>query len=205
MADYIPVPDTLSASLRYTCAGQQIENVLNFSYTSLGFGPACIAVAGVINTVLWPSLRGGLSTGLSFVETYMVDLASESGETRTAAPPTPSNGANGSNPAPLNVTLCVSYRTAQRGRSFRGRTYIAGLALDALSNQNIVPAIAGGMLAAFQAMRDAASEADVPLVIVSRYHNKLPRATGLATPVTTVLLRDTVVDSQRRRLPGRGS
>lgn len=205
MALYIPVPNTLQANIRFTCAGQRCENVINFDYTGPGFNDACIAVVDAINTVLWPPLRGALSTGLSMVEIYMVDLASESGETRTGTPATPSNGSRSSNPAPLSVTLCVSYRTAQRGRSYRGRSYVVGLAADAINNQNIDEAIAGGVLASFIALRNAAAAADVPMVVVSRRHNNLPRVTGIATPITSVVLNDTVVDSQRRRLPGRGT
>jgi hypothetical protein len=42
------------------------------------------------------------------------------------------------------------------------------------------------------------------LVVVSRYSNGQPRAVGVATPVTSALLVDTRVDTQRRRLVGIG-
>lgn len=205
MAPYIPVPDTLQANLRYTCAGQRLENVLNFSYEGLGFGPACIAVVDVINTELWPNIRTSMTNQLQFVEIYMVDLASSSGETRTGTPGIPSAGSVDSPPAPLNVSFCVSHRTAQRGRSFRGRTYIGGLAYNVIQSQQLAAGNAGTILAAFQLMRDAAAAAGAPFVIVSRYSGNLPRAVGVSTPVTSILLQDTIVDSQRRRLPGRGS
>jgi hypothetical protein len=39
---------------------------------------------------------------------------------------------------------------------------------------------------------------------VSRYANGAPRTVGIATPVTSVVLVDQRVDSQRRRLVGIG-
>lgn len=202
---YIPVPNTLQANVRFTCAGQQIENTFNFDYESLGFGAGAIAAAGVLSTTWWPPVRGALSNQLVMTEIYIVDLSSESGEVRTVSPPTPSNGSRTAVAAPLNVTLCVSFRTAQRGRSYRGRSYVCGLAIDAIDGQNIASAISGGVLAAYQALVAAAGTASVPMVVVSRQHNGDRRTTGVATPIVSALLHDTVVDSQRRRLPGRGS
>jgi hypothetical protein len=46
---------------------------------------------------------------------------------------------------------------------------------------------------------------DAVHVVVSRYHLGAPRVTGIATPVITYLATDNNVDSQRRRLTGRGT
>jgi hypothetical protein len=42
-------------------------------------------------------------------------------------------------------------------------------------------------------------------VVASRITNGAPRVTGLSQPVTSWLVVDLAVDSQRRRLNGRGS
>jgi hypothetical protein len=43
------------------------------------------------------------------------------------------------------------------------------------------------------------------LVIVSRQHNKVARTTAEVTPILTATVVDYNVDSQRRRLTGRGT
>jgi hypothetical protein len=40
--------------------------------------------------------------------------------------------------------------------------------------------------------------------VVSTQHNKAPRTNAVVLPITNALCVDTTVDSQRRRLPGRG-
>jgi len=42
-------------------------------------------------------------------------------------------------------------------------------------------------------------------VIVSRFLDKAPRTTGISRTVSSVILVNLVADSQRRRLPGRGT
>lgn len=42
-------------------------------------------------------------------------------------------------------------------------------------------------------------------VVVSRYLNNVPRTVGTSTLVLEASYRDRIVDSQRRRLPGRGA
>lgn len=202
---YVPVPDTLQANLRYICAGQHMENVMCFSYEASDFTTAAIQVANVINTVWWSAIRGVMSNQMSLNEIYMVDLASASGPVATAGPGTPSIGFQEVPPMPNNVTLCVTFRTEMRGRSFRGRSFVVGLATNQVVSQNVIDPAAGTILNAYQDLRDEAAAAGVPLVVVSRFAAGNPRVTGLATPVTAVVLRDSVVDSQRRRLPGRGT
>jgi len=202
---YVPVPDTLQATLRYICAGQHIENVMCFSYEASDFSTAAIAVANVINTTWWASIRGVMSNQMSLNEIYMVDLASQSGPVATAQPGVPSIGFQEVPPMPNNVTLCVTFRTEQRGRSFRGRSFVVGLAANQVVSQNVIDPAAGTILNAYQDLREAAATAGVPMVVVSRQTNNAPRVTGLATPITAVVLRDSVADSQRRRLPGRGN
>jgi hypothetical protein len=110
------------------------------------------------------------------------------------------NGTVANEAVPNQVALVVSLRTAQIGRSFRGRVYLPGLA----DNQVIGSNVSGVTAAAFKSTIDGLFTnltvvGAIP-VVVSRFANKVPRVTAVATPIITTLV-STRVDTQRRRLP----
>jgi len=205
MAPYIPVPGVMQANVRFTLAGQQIENCLCFRYGDGVFLDAVPAIDSVLETYWWATLRETLSNQIAHVETYYVDLASVSGFTSTSAAYTPNTGASAIFSAPNNVAICVSHRTANRGRSFRGRTYISGIPSDQQSLSRLSPGAMDTVLDAFTQLITQSNVAGYPFVVVSKRSGGLPRAIGLSTPVTQSVIVDNVLDSQRRRLPGRGS
>jgi hypothetical protein len=100
---------------------------------------------------------------------------------------------------PANTALCASLRTAQTGRSFRGRFYLGGIATDYLLDaQHLTTTIAsdlGGWMVDFIVALQTAGKT---LVVVSRYANKVLRVVALATEIISVLV-DNKIDSQRRR------
>jgi hypothetical protein len=108
---------------------------------------------------------------------------------------------------PLSIAAVVTLRTAKAGRSFRGRSYLP-MFTEAANGPN------GHMLATFKtqldafatAMLTAANQSGAQLAVLSRPttfdpDTGLPIAPGLGfvTPVTQILARDDVWDSQRRR------
>lgn len=112
---------------------------------------------------------------------------------------------NGGTDLPLNVAFAITLRTAQGGRSFRGRVYLSGMTSsgqvdagtrtsadrDALTNSitAIIAAING--TSGWQAG------------VLSKWANKVCRSQGIITPITSESA-DVNYDSQRRRLVGRG-
>ena len=63
---------------------------------------------------------------------------------------------------------------------------------------------------AYEGLPSVATVAGYTWVVASRFSgvdaegDPIPRAAGITTPITTVLIVDNLVDSQRRRLSGRG-
>lgn len=202
---YIPVPETLQANVRFTLDGQQVENVFDFSYAGSDFATAASSIAGRLNLTWWAALRDFLSDQLVHTETYMVDLDSSSGPVATFGAFTNPAGDAPVNPAPNSVALCITLRTEKRGRSFRGRKYQMGIGANAITKSEVSSGVGDGILDAYEALRVACATDTTPMVVASRYANKAPRLTGIATEVDLCVLRDYVVDSQRRRLPGRGT
>ena len=87
----------------------------------------------------------------------------------------------------------------------RGRNYIVGLAEDVVSGNSVTPGFAAAVTAAYTALITATGAGPWLWVVVSRYSNGAPRSQGLAQAVNAALLTDTNIDSQRRRLSGRGA
>lgn len=201
---FIPVPDVLQAELRYTLFGQRIENVLYFA----GGGRAGQAGMNTLALQLqawWVAeIAPNLSVQLTLNEIYITDLQSESGETYSGIVAAGSQGQINDNALPGNVALCVSFRTAQRGRSFRGRNYVPGLAETSVAGNTVEAGVVNNLQAGYGALISTAAAAGFPWVVVSRYSGGDPRPVGLATNITGARVVDPFVDSQRRRLTGRG-
>lgn len=119
----------------------------------------------------------------------------------------PVSGSAAGDGLPLNVAACVTFGTGRAGRAGRGRYYLGCLAEAVTIGSRFIPTFVAAMNVAFGDMPTLVSSvgsAVHQLVVYSTVLNNVRRATGLATPVTSCYLRDNVVDSQRRRLPGRG-
>jgi hypothetical protein len=100
-----------------------------------------------------------------------------------------------------NAAAVISWRTGNIGKSFRGRTYIGGLATSAFDNaQYLSSASAAAFVVVGTALIDALTAIDAVLVVVSRFANNVARVTALATQIISVIV-DTKGDSQRRRTP----
>lgn len=113
------------------------------------------------------------------------------------------------------LTVAISARTPNAGRSFRGRTYWVGLSADSLVTgdaNKVNAAFVTDALDAFNALIT-----DVPLfdtlvpmslVVLSRFNKEAvpapphKRANGVGTDVVSYTVVDVNVDFQRRRAPG---
>lgn len=202
---FVPFPGVVQVSMRLSEAGQQVENVLNFDIGGLDFNSACATINASLAGTLWPGLQPFLHTSVSHVENYYVDLTTETGPTATFGPFASPNGTGAAPALPNNVAFCVTHRTLGRGRSYRGRTYVGGLTTDDAVGSYIGSGVAASIVAAYNDMRTELEGEDILFVVASRRINKTWRVLGQATPITISIARDLVLDSQRRRSPGRGA
>jgi len=117
----------------------------------------------------------------------------------------PSAGTSAVDPLPFNCAHCVSFRTANRGRSGRGRNYVMGLSDSEAAASAIQTTRLNLDVNAYAALVGAGTfVAGLQFCVVSRYSGGAPRSVALIQPITSVLSVDATIDSQRRRLPGRG-
>jgi len=128
------------------------------------------------------------------------DISVANGEKQVLAVSPPIQGFVTGPAVPNNVALVVSHKTAKTGRSFMGRTYLAGADIASLTDNSIGAARAANIVAQFNTLITALGTINAELVVASFVSGGVPRAMGVATPVdsTAMNLR---VDTQRRRLP----
>jgi len=167
-------------------------------------------LAGSFKTALVKNTSGGLlfqmSTRCSCSEVDVVDVVPGTGATVFSGFSSVA-GIEASDELPPQSAAVISWRTATKGRSFRGRSYYPGLcefhqANGTLTNTchtNLVT-IVTQMLAVYG---PGGSDTHWQFVVISRRHLGAPRTPPIGTAVVSGLV-DTIVRSQRRRQVGVG-
>lgn len=202
---FVPAVNTAQVSIRYLYQGQRAENTVYFEMIGGVTEAKMEALAEAIGGKLIADHLPNLPNSLILSEIYVVDLTTETSPAITETGGMPAPGGLSTPALPNNVTLTVSFRTNGRGRSSRGRNYLMGLT-EPLVVGNTVDAAFTGVWVPFYTYLLTLDEPDGFIwSVVSRFEDGAPRATALVQPVTGVVVVDMVVDSQRRRLPGRGT
>lgn len=202
---FVPVPNTVEVVPQFLYDLQRCANVHHVEKGSAWTTSDMELVAAAYRDWWDTNIRTAFApTTLSLVSVIVRDLTTQSSPALEFTVGMPLVGTVAA-ALPNHVTLAVKWITALRGRSFRGRTYHVGLAEGHVLNNQLGAAFVNPLLAAYDALRDALETAvgGLVFVVVSKFANGVPRATGVTTPIIGTGL-DTTVDSQRRRLPGRG-
>ena len=201
---FIPVTNVASVEMIFVILNQRVENVYHCianttPITYSGLATLCGAFKDWYNTT-----GKALSVDNLVLEKIVAkDLTSQSGPAIEYTTGLPQAGTHVATAYPTNVTVAVSFGTALRGRSYRGRIYQNGLSNDRVVANKITSSYQEDLIAGYAALKSAVNTAGWDLAVVSRYHNKAARTSGVATPITSVSV-DINLDSQRRRLTGRG-
>lgn len=202
---FVPATNVMQVELRFTQFGQQVENVLYVrreDQNELGFADY-EAIAAFYET-LWDSTQSALqANSVVFREVYITDLTTATSPTWVRA--VNGSGTSGSGLA-TNVTLTTTFITSERGRSSRGRNYWVGIPLAGVNGNLVDAGYAFSILAYYDAMKLGLSTEGVGYehVIVSRRANYQWRNEAVVSPVIGYRHANLYVDSQRRRLTGRG-
>lgn len=202
---FIPVPGVVKCEFVYQQDSQIIENVLHFKYTGGDIGIAELIDITDGMLAFWTAVLKPIQVEtVSLLRIKATDLTSQDGETYECVDtlPLPGNGLGGA--LPLNVTVVAKVGTVKRGRSYRGRIYHVGLQQTQVSGNHITAGTQTLLQTGYGALiGNTYHGVEWGWVVVSYYTNGAWRTTGHAEPVAYVTV-DTTLDSQRRRLPGRG-
>lgn len=140
-------------------------------------------------------LLGQLSSNLVLQQIDVIDLSEQTGFKVEYTLGLPEAGGNVSESMPNNVAAVVTFKTAQRGRAFRGRCFLPGLAENSVNGYSLSSAIIGIIADAFDALSGYLVLSGSDQAVVSRTTNP-----GFSTAVTGYVVRPTV-HTQKRRLP----
>ena len=197
---FIPVPNTVQVSLGFELSGEVGSNNIHFTKSTPWSLADMALLDAYINTWLQSFPKVQFANTFAWKNYRIMNLESDSAPVIESVPSPAVAGTSAGPQTPNMVAFVVTFRTLNRGRSYRGRVYQAGLTETVVAGNEVTTAFADAVEAWWDDLIVVAPPASSSLAVVSRYTGGQPRATGIATPVTgmTTNLR---VDSQRRRMP----
>lgn len=202
---YIPVANTAKVALDLVMGANAVAQTLYFlkgaGWTQTALEDLGGSVLSWFSSNILPylhstsALRGAQVTDLTTDSAPSVYVAHTSLE---------AGGVSTGSPLPGNATMVITFRTAQRGRSARGRNYIIGLpATETNGLDRMMTTWVSNILDGYADLSVVETGTSTTHVVVSRFHNKVPRSSGVTIEINEYTC-DGVIDSQRRRLTGRG-
>lgn len=203
---FIPTPRAIRLSAEFVIAGQLVVVTLSIQKpTGTVSSSEAITQAGAFADWWTTHMMPYLSTALSLRTVNAVAQDSISGPSRTFVVTPPVNGGIAQPAVPNNTAIVISGRTAERGRSARGRMYIPGCGVNDQSTATTFSGTLLGHLASAVTNLAPVFADNGPYVpgVISRQSAGLPLSTGVFRPYTEYVI-NTDYDSQRRRLAGRG-
>jgi hypothetical protein len=208
---FVPVLHTALVENRMEIVGQKVENTIWVKSVDLLDADALTTIGETVKAWWISDYAPQVSDLVSLTEVVVTDQTTATGGQVSVNGDHQLGGQIGGT-LTTNSTFAVSFRTALRGRAFRGRNYIVGIPLEHMAETNVVEASwASDIVTAYQNLLTQLADVDFEWVIASRFSgvdpdtgHPIPRTAGITTPVITVVAADLTIDSQRRRLPGRG-
>ena len=205
---FVPIPSAMKAEVIWNLGAQEVVITLTVR-KSAGGTITQADVDGVADTIhSWAqgAFRGVLSAAAFYTLSRVTDISTATGPQAVRIPATTVVGQYAGTSAPNNVSLVTTLRTGLRGRSYRGRSYLFALPTGQLggSSTTVVNTYALSVLAAYIGLQAALLIVGKTLAVPSKVLDGVARNPGVATPVTT-FSNDVLLDSQRRRLAGRGT
>lgn len=202
---FVPFVNGAQVEMLYIQDGQHVENTFHFSIgTDLTLAKANAMADYMVNTWENVNMRPLRHTGVTWAGIRIRDLTSATGPIYTPTPSGAFVGTLAGSALPNNVTLAVKKNTARGGRSYRGRIFHIGLVESQVTGNTTNAGVTGSLATAYSVLLSSAAQTAVGILCVpSRRQNKAWLTEGIETPVTAFTI-DSTVDSQRRRLPGRG-
>lgn len=201
---FIPAVGCARLEMVFEEQGQIIENVFHFESGTAWDVAHMTALALAVKNEHTANIRALQTAGCSLTKIRVRGLNTDADPAIEYTTGLPVAGLGGATPAPMNVTLAVKLSTGLGGRSFRGRFYFCGLDLAVISGSTVAGGFITDLITAYGRFLTTEVAAAGQWGVVSYVHDHAPRTTGAFTPIIG-LSADTTTDSQRRRLPGRGS
>jgi len=202
---FVPAPNVVEVQLRATFDGQQVMNRFHVNVLHEPTEADCIAIAAAVGDWWDTNAQALVATNVVMREIYVKSIAVANGPEATYSAIFPLAGVATGDSLPNNVALAVSLRTGLTGRSARGRWFWYGIVESQVDANTMTSGTITSIDAAITNLLSDIEGLGFNWVIVSFTHDNAPRVGGpVYFIVNNITVVDATVDSQRRRLPGRG-
>lgn len=199
-----PVPDCAKLAIVQSRAGEQMVNILHATRSGQWGNTELDALAGAVLNQWAAGMMPYLSQTVQLLRVEARGLRAQADVFTTAIPTQAVFGGYTASPMPGNVAFCLTLSTGLTGRANRGRLYIGGLHEAAISGDTMLQTFADAFRNELSALLNEIRNAGWTPVVVSRRLNGQPRNPPATIEITSVRYADRTLDSQRRRLRGRG-
>lgn len=200
--------NTCEAIVRWSLFSQRLIN--KFGVQTVDGTPVTEAVGLEVGSCIdnWAqtSMLPLLSHNLIYSGTEVTQSSDQTGwQVEIAPPPTGGTGGKSADSLPNQLAAVVSLHTDRRGRSYRGRQYVPGIALSDLAQGYVAHTLSVDLVLAYEQLQASLFALDFPcnLVIVSRQSLKTVRPVA-ASQLVTQVFSDPRFGTQRRRRIGVG-
>lgn len=201
---YQPVAATIGLELVYTLDNQIVENTLYVRKDDPVVIDDLLIIADAAIEWWAADIAPTLSNRLTLQRVIGTDLSSATGPAVLDTGFLPASGGVNSDPVPNNCALCITFATALRGRSFRGRNYIPAIPEANVALNTVDSAVAEDLRAGYANFNSHLPDGFRHVVVSRTVNGVVQMPSALTNDVISYVLTDLTIDSQRRRLPGRG-
>lgn len=200
---FIPFADTCKVQMIFSQYGQRLQNGYYFHNTAGSFGVAEMGLLAAYMKNWWDTnLKSLVTQDCSLVQIDCKDMTSQNAPGINYTTGLPIVGTAATEGNPTNVTVAIKLTTGLSGRSYRGRIFHIGLPQTTVTADAVDNNVLTALHSAYSILQSAPLT-DWELVVASQYTNGAWRTSGVVTPVEAIA-GDGYLDSQRRRLIGRG-
>lgn len=201
---FIPVPAGIQLCFNFTTASQHWQFCLTLRKSTGTVEDTDLQQATADGQSWWTSfLKGALASANTLAEIVATNLTSQ------GAPQFRVNvneaGTNAGGFTPTSVAVVASHRTAKRGRSYRGRSFVGGIPVTQIDTPTtLAGSTATAFANGFASLRSTLDGHGLDQVVATKQHNNAVVSPAETNEVISTVV-DTLLDSQRRRLSGRGT
>lgn len=201
---FIPVDETARCAITFEDnAGNTAVNVIHIMCDGFSITPTVLSdMADVVEAWLEAEWDTIAPTSWRAANLELLDLTLENSYYHTRDIDIP--GLDAVDALPSTVTIAISLRSVFSGRSRRGRLYHVGMSDSRVTGDYITEAAETAYINAYEQLRSALLADNFKWVVVSYVADGVPRAEGLRTEVTSIVITDRLVDKQSRRKPRPG-
>lgn len=193
-------PDTAKVAVNMSWNGVEVSNVLHFQHaspTDMDYEDLAASVSQEWTADILPEQV----SELTIVDVTAYDLSEEGAPKYVNTDDAGAAGSDLGDGVPNNTCMLISHRTADTGRSSRGRTYIPGMLETDESNGLMVAAKQTNMVTAWGNFIAAVALIGWDLVVAQRFSGGTQLAIGVARAVTVEIIKRQLGTQRRRQVP----